>query len=71
MLYRLYPLRYIPNVDPHQPLRDDVRLLGSILGDTVRDAEGNHAFETVERYEEHDSGPDGSRTSSAIFVARP
>jgi phosphoenolpyruvate carboxylase len=36
---------------PHkdQPLRDDVRLLGRILGDTVRDQEGAAVFDTVER----------------------
>jgi phosphoenolpyruvate carboxylase len=32
-----------------QPLRDDVRLLGRILGDTVRDQEGAAVFDTVER----------------------
>src|SRR6267154_969065 len=31
------------------PLRDDIRLLGRILGDTVREQEGEAAFEIVER----------------------
>ena len=31
------------------PLRDDIRLLGRILGDTVRDQEGAAAFDIVER----------------------
>lgn len=35
--------------DPHQPLRDDVRELGEMLGDTVRLAEGAECFEAVER----------------------
>ena len=35
--------------DYNQPLRDDVRLLGSLLGDTVKRMVGDHAFETVER----------------------
>ena len=35
--------------DPDQPLRDDIRLLGRLLGDTVREQEGNAAFELVER----------------------
>jgi phosphoenolpyruvate carboxylase len=35
--------------DPHQPLRDDVRKLGEMLGDTVRAAEGAPCFEAVER----------------------
>ncbi len=34
--------------DPHQPLRDDVRLLGAILGDTLRIAEGDALYEAVE-----------------------
>ncbi|MBN8914293.1 MAG: phosphoenolpyruvate carboxylase [Rhizobiales bacterium] len=32
-----------------QPLRDDIRLLGRILGDTVRDQEGDEVFDLVER----------------------
>ncbi len=36
------------STDPHQPLRDDVRLLGSLLGDTLRALEGEALFETVE-----------------------
>ncbi|MFI5016094.1 MAG: phosphoenolpyruvate carboxylase, partial [Hyphomicrobiales bacterium] len=31
------------------PLRDDIRLLGRILGDTVRDQEGEAVFDVVER----------------------
>src|ERR1700730_8729023 len=31
------------------PLREDIRLLGRILGDTVRDQEGEAVFDTVER----------------------
>lgn len=30
-------------------LRDDIRLLGRVLGDTVRDQEGEHVFDLVER----------------------
>jgi phosphoenolpyruvate carboxylase len=32
-----------------EPLRDDIRLLGRILGDTVREQEGDSVFEIVER----------------------
>src|SRR6516162_11655442 len=32
-----------------RPLRDDIRLLGRILGDTVRDQEGEAVFDVVER----------------------
>jgi phosphoenolpyruvate carboxylase len=34
--------------DPHQPLRDDVRFLGTLLGDTLRAIEGEELFAAVE-----------------------
>jgi len=34
--------------DPHVALRDDVRLLGGLLGDTLRAREGDAFFERVE-----------------------
>src|SRR5687767_14977680 len=34
---------------PDQPLRDDVHLLGDLLGETLRAQEGEELFETVER----------------------
>ena len=34
--------------DKDGPLRDDIRLLGSILGDTIRDQEGAEIFDIVE-----------------------
>ncbi len=34
--------------EPDRPMRDDIRLLGRLLGDTVRDQEGTAAFELVE-----------------------
>ncbi|MEK7736870.1 MAG: phosphoenolpyruvate carboxylase, partial [Pseudomonadota bacterium] len=37
------------SADKDQPLRDDIRLLGRLLGDTLRDQEGVAVFETVER----------------------
>jgi phosphoenolpyruvate carboxylase len=36
-------------MDPHKPLRDDVRLLGELLGDTLRTHEGGALFDSVER----------------------
>lgn len=36
-----------PEADPHRPLREDVRLLGRLLGDTLRDLE-EAVFEAVE-----------------------
>ncbi|MBB4040714.1 phosphoenolpyruvate carboxylase [Microvirga flocculans] len=35
--------------DKDLPLRDDIRLLGRILGDTIREQEGEAAFDIVER----------------------
>src|SRR5262249_10570364 len=35
--------------DPHEPLRDDVSMLGEMLGQTVRAREGDAVFEIVER----------------------
>src|SRR5688572_33145467 len=35
--------------DKDLPLREDIRLLGRILGDTIRAQEGHDVFETVER----------------------
>ena len=35
--------------DPHKPLRDDVRMLGELLGETLRQRGGDALFATVER----------------------
>ncbi len=35
--------------DKDEPLREDIRLLGRMLGDTVRDQQGEAAFELIER----------------------
>ncbi len=35
--------------DPHQPLRDDVRLLGTLLGETLQSQEGQEVYDIVER----------------------
>jgi phosphoenolpyruvate carboxylase len=32
------------DADPHLPLREDVRLLGAMLGDTLRAQAGEHAL---------------------------
>ena len=36
-------------IEKDLPLRDDIRLLGRILGDTVREQEGETIFDIVER----------------------
>ena len=38
----------MPATDKDLPLRDDIRLLGRLLGDTVRDQEGHDVFAVVE-----------------------
>ena len=38
--------------DPHQPLRDDVRLLGEVLGRVLRHHEGEEIFQRVEQVRE-------------------
>ena len=38
-----------PASDKDQPLKDDIRLLGRLLGDTVREQEGIELFERVEQ----------------------
>ncbi len=40
------------HVDPHQPLRDDVRLLGEVLGRVLRHHEGDEIFQRVEQVRE-------------------
>lgn len=43
------PLAPAPAADKEQPLRQDIRLLGRLLGEVIRDQEGREAFELVER----------------------
>jgi phosphoenolpyruvate carboxylase len=56
-------------IDRHKPLRDDVRQLGSILGDTIRRFEGEDAFANVETFRQLCKGlHEGSRKETeAIF----
>ena len=35
--------------DKESPLREDIRLLGRILGDTLREQEGEAIFDLIER----------------------
>src|SRR5688500_10226138 len=43
------PAEPLPDTDPHKPLRQDVRLLGELLGDTLRARIGEPFFDTVEQ----------------------
>ena len=36
------------NLDVHAPLRDDVRLMGSLLGETLRQQVGQSLYDKVE-----------------------
>ena len=52
--------------DKDEPLRDDIRLLGSILGQTIRDQEGDAVFDVVEQIRQtsvrfHKSGDPNDR----------
>src|SRR5690606_12635771 len=53
--------------DLHAPLRDDVRMLGEMLGRTLRDQQGNALFETVERIRQVAVA---ARTEGAVDMAR-
>ena len=36
------------SADKNHPLREDIRLLGRILGDTIREQEGDRIFDLIE-----------------------
>ncbi|HYG88531.1 MAG TPA: phosphoenolpyruvate carboxylase [Azospirillum sp.] len=63
--------------DKDSPLREDIRLLGRLLGDTVREQEGNDVFGVVERvrqasvrFNRHDDASAG-REMAEILNALP
>lgn len=37
-------------IERNKPLRDDIRMLGKLLGDTIRRLDGDEVFEAVERF---------------------
>ena len=43
------PIDPLGSVDKDQPLREDIRLLGRLLGDTLREQQGDEAFNLVEQ----------------------
>ena len=46
-----------------EPMREDIRLLGAILGETVREQNGEQVFDLVERARSSPSGS-GARRST-------
>ncbi|MGB5012319.1 MAG: phosphoenolpyruvate carboxylase, partial [Candidatus Dechloromonas phosphoritropha] len=63
----------MPDSDKEEPLRADIRLLGRILGNTVREQEGAEAFEIVERVRQtavrfaRDGGPAAHAELAALL----
>jgi phosphoenolpyruvate carboxylase len=55
--------------DPHKPLRDDVRLLGELLGSVLREHEGIELFERVERVRALAKGARGARPDEFEMLA--
>ncbi len=62
--------------DPHAPLRDDVRLLGQLLGDTLRQQVGQQLFDQVESIrrlgkQARDGDPEAARALNRALAALP
>src|SRR5258708_19644457 len=59
--------------DKESPLREDIRLLGRILGDTLREQEGEAIFDLIERTRQNairfrrDRDPDAKRELEAML----
>ena len=67
-----------PYADKDGPLRDDIRLLGAILGDTIRDQEGEAIFAIVEeirqtsvRFHKSRDPKDGARLDEILSKLSP
>ena len=63
----------IEEAEKDAPLRDDIRLLGRILGDTVREQEGEETFQHVERIRQasirfHRDNESGARRELAAIL---
>ncbi len=63
--------------DKEQPLRDDIRLLGRLLGETLAEQEGREVFDLVERIrllsiqQRRDDGPGARAEMQAVLQAVP
>ncbi len=55
--------------DPHKPLRDDVRVLGELLGETLKTQAGEHLLATVERVRALSKGARASRDDDFHVLA--
>ena len=55
-----------PARDPHRALRDDVKLLGRLLGDTIRALDGDETYEAVERVRQLSKRARGGEEGAAI-----
>ena len=56
--------------DPHKPLRDDVRLLGNLLGQTLREQAGTELFDAVESVRARTKGARGTAPVDFEALAR-
>jgi len=63
----------MPGDEVHQPLRRDIQLLGEILGDVIRQHEGDDLYELVERVRALSkagrSGDDEARSALELLIA--
>ncbi|MDE2115557.1 MAG: phosphoenolpyruvate carboxylase [Hyphomicrobiales bacterium] len=70
----LLHVNIIDTANKDAPLRDDIRLLGRILGDTIREQEGEGVFDIVERIRQisirfHRDEEAGARAELEVLVA--
>jgi phosphoenolpyruvate carboxylase len=67
------PVQNAVTTDKDSPLRDDIRLLGRILGDTLREQEGEATFDLIERTRQNairfrrDRDPEAKRELEAML----
>jgi len=67
------PVQNAVTSDKDSPLRDDIRLLGRILGDTLREQEGEATFDLIERTRQNairfrrDRDPEAKRELEAML----
>ena len=54
-----------------EPMREDIRLLGTILGDTVRDQSGEEVFDLVERARVESTALSSPECSTASTSTKP